>query len=111
MAFLCQYCSKAFKTKQQKQQHELIHEGKKYPCGVCGKPISSQANLWRHMQLHPAQNNDKNTTTLFSVCETDFVCGECKQFFRHDQKVEYQAHLDAHLQAADFGKVVYPQNQ
>lgn len=106
MAFFCRYCQREFRAKQQMEQHELIHEGKKYQCDICGKWYSNQANLCRHKNDHPFRE-EKSTSTMFSVCGENFVCGECCQYFRNDQKQEYQAHLARHHTAVDYGKIIY----
>lgn len=106
MAFTCKYCKREFRAKQQMQQHELIHEGKKYQCDICGQTLSNLGNLSRHKNLHPF-SFEKNTTTMFSLCGADYICGECKKVFSKDKATEYHAHLEEHREKSDYGKIKY----
>lgn len=108
MPYNCQYCGKVFGAKQQKDQHELIHENKRYTCELCEKPYSNLANLSRHIRNSHELKSDKSTTTSFSVCGPEFVCGECNKYFPESQAREYNQHLENHHKTADFGEVKYP---
>lgn len=99
----CKFCNRDFATKQQKEEHELIHEGRKYTCSICNKLYSSLSSLSRHRSTMHELKKDQNTTTLFSVCGKQFLCGACNIFF--DSNSEYQQHLDTHMDKLDFGTV------
>lgn len=107
MEYNCKYCNRSFKRKQQKEQHESIHEGTRYPCERCPKNYGSLAALSRHKGSH-AEANDKKTSTMFSMCGNSFHCGECNIYFDRNQAREYNQHLDDHVRKSDFGKIMRP---
>lgn len=110
MVHSCKYCGREFDTKQHKENHESTHEGNKHACDSCNKTFASAPSLKRHKYVHPEKIN-QNTSTMFSMCGSDFYCGECKTQFKRDQAREYNDHLDQHIKKADFGKHMYPSNK
>lgn len=103
----CRFCQKNFNTKQQKDAHENIHEGRKFQCKECLNYYSSTSSLSRHKKSMHQFKHDKETSTMFSVCGKEFVCGECHQFFGGNRRLEYNVHLEEHISKCDHGKVKY----
>lgn len=107
MCFPCKYCEKSFGSKQQKEQHELIHENKRYTCDVCQREYSNLANLTRHKSRNHPFSQNKSTTTIFSVCDNKFVCGDCGQIFENEARYNYNQHIDEHFDKGDKGTIKY----
>lgn len=106
MEHVCKYCGRPFNSKQQREAHEYIHEGKRYACDRCSKDYGSYSALSRHKFSHKEQN-DVSVTTMFSMCGNEFYCGLCNISFSRNQASEYNNHLDNHVNTSDFGKHMY----
>lgn len=107
MKYECKYCKRSFATKQQKEEHELIHENKKYQCNICDKYYSNISNLCRHKSKAHEKQKDQSTTTSFSVDGREFLCGDCSQRFSIQNQADYNSHLDEHYKRSDYGTLKY----
>lgn len=106
--YSCRYCQRPFATRQRQDQHEAIHENRRYDCDLCTRNYSSSSGLARHKGQMHYQRKDKSTTTMFSVCGNHFVCGICNKFFSGGQQMAYNVHLEEHTSRSDFGVVKKP---
>lgn len=50
------------------------------------------------------KKEDKSTETLWSICEPELMCGECRQMFDKADVKNYVQHLDKHRASPSFGK-------
>ncbi|KAJ0008515.1 hypothetical protein NQD34_015930 [Periophthalmus magnuspinnatus] len=72
--YICEYCSKGFKTKHHLIEHRYIHIGKPFSCAVCGMGFVRKKKLEYHQKSHTGRD-------LFS-------CGECGYKFGSLQKLK-----------------------
>lgn len=76
--FECSFCSKVFKSRVNRSDHENSHTGKRpYQCRICTKSFTTQPNLYTHVNLHADYRS--------------FQCSEC------DKKFVNQAKLNFHI--------------
>ncbi|XP_048241159.1 zinc finger protein 384-like [Haliotis rufescens] len=51
--FICPTCLKGFRSKQQLNQHSLVHSGiRKYECSYCDKAFKQLSHLQQHQRIH-----------------------------------------------------------
>lgn len=72
---VCELCDKTFFRKKDFKIHfRQVHCGhKRYPCGVCGKNLSSTESLARHMPIH--------------LKKKPFNCSLCGKTFQHESSL------------------------
>ncbi|XP_022920215.1 zinc finger protein draculin-like isoform X14 [Onthophagus taurus] len=109
-SFCCQLCGKSYKKNYELQLHKERHFKKKtIPCGVCGKMLSSDITLKKHMiachlKEHPfkcdqcdkgylseaALDNHKKTAHDGVV----YKCDQCEKIYKWPQA--YKNHVKTH---------------
>ena len=78
--FICGFCNRGFKYKHVKENHEMIHTGKKpFQCQICLQSFRRSHHLKTHLRLHTG--------------EKPYVCFLC------DRKFRQRANLDRHLKS------------
>ncbi|XP_037085773.1 zinc finger protein 239-like [Pollicipes pollicipes] len=78
--FKCDQCRKAYTTDRDLRVHKATHEGKRYPCKVCGREFSRVSSMNVHLREHDG--------------EKKHMCGVCgKRFAR---KAYLMAHVRIH---------------
>lgn len=65
--FVCEICSKTFKTLSNLETHQVIHSEKSFLCRFCDKTFSRLQDIRIHEKIH------KNIK--------DFICNECDKSF------------------------------
>ena len=54
---LCTVCLKAFRSKQQLNQHSLVHSGiRKHDCAYCDKSFKQLSHLQQHIRIHTGES-------------------------------------------------------
>ncbi|XP_071109035.1 uncharacterized protein [Haliotis cracherodii] len=54
--FICPTCLKGFRSKQQLNQHSLVHSGiRKYECSYCDKAFKQLSHLQQHQRIHTGE--------------------------------------------------------
>ncbi|XP_038587337.1 zinc finger protein 436-like [Micropterus salmoides] len=84
--YLCDICCKAFPTGSGLKVHLKSHSKEKIMCSECGKGLSSQGALKRHMIIHTG--------------ERPYKCSECARTF--NKKSILIAHLTTHSGIKEF---------
>lgn len=111
MTFVCEICSKEFKTKRQMKEHILCsHVGlKPFKCDQCDKAFTRKYHLERHMEMHAGTKNfqceycGKEFGTKGNLIAhvkrihlqiKEFSCGVCKKGFYSSK--DLQTHIKVH---------------
>ncbi|XP_021927281.1 zinc finger protein 77-like [Zootermopsis nevadensis] len=77
-AYVCEVCSKSFRSNGHLARHHLVHSGAKpFLCEVCGTGFSQSSSLKLHVQSHSGLNPHK--------------CPHCGQTFRF--RVSLRSHI------------------
>jgi len=83
-AFPCMHCSKRFTTKQEVQQHTLIHMGiKNFKCDHCDYAASRKFNLRLHERKHGIMHGDH----VSSTCQEPFLTES--KLIAHQKKLNH----------------------
>lgn len=111
MTFVCDVCSKEFKTKRQMKEHILCaHVGMKpFKCDQCDKAFTRKYHLERHMEMHAGTKNfqceycGKDFGTKGNLIAhvkrihlqiKEFSCGVCQKGFYSSK--DLQTHIKVH---------------
>lgn len=86
--FICEFCPRIFKSKEQLRQHQKSHEGMIHSCKLCDKSFRWDSSLNSHIQA-------AHSHTL-----PTFNCPECKKSFR--DKNNYKKHLFTHTEVKPY---------
>lgn len=79
--YICEYCSKKFKSSSKRRDHMRIHTGEQpFECDHCLQRFSFRTNLQRHKKIHTGEKRH--------------VCDHCGK--RFIQLVSLQGHLLVH---------------
>ena len=78
--FYSDTCKKGFLIKRDYNEHMRAHQGLKYHCDYCSKPLLSQKNLRYHLSGHTGQYR--------------FTCNVCGKGY--NPKIEYEKHVRSH---------------
>jgi len=107
--FVCEYCSKSFKSNAHLAKHLVVHTGEKpHQCSQCGRRFSQKPHLKRHMLLHTGERPyscdicsktfvQKETLTdhiKTHSAEKAYVCVVCSKAFA--TKRNLKGHMKRH---------------
>ena len=110
---VCGYCNKTFSTSGSLKNHIRTHTGKKqFECEQCKKTISHPCTLKKHIRTHTGEKpfECKYCQKKFSrsdqlknhipthTGEKPFICEYCKKKFAFSDKLNYDKHVQAHIE-------------
>lgn len=80
--FHCQFCSKGFTSKSDKDHHEMIHTNEKpHPCSACDRGFKTNAEMKEHfIKMH--------------TNERPFICELCE--YAYNDRFSYRRHVTNH---------------